>query len=124
MVWLRVYPSYAVLGVLVGVDQPVAWHAAQDILEVLETMPEFPFERPGKDRTKLDTADAVMTEFPAVRAIIDAKEQGFRRPGGWEDQKPFYSGKKKRHTVKNQVVCAPTGRIGAVSKTAPGRTHD
>jgi len=124
LVWLRVYPSYAVLGVLFGVDKPVAWHAVQDVLEVLETVPEFPFDRPGKDRTKLDTADAVMAAFPAVRAIIDAKEQGFRRPGGWEDQKPFYSGKKKRHTVKNQVVCTPTGRIGAVSRTAPGRTHD
>src|SRR4051812_1435983 len=124
LVWLRVYPSYAVLGVLFGVDKPVAWHAVQDVLEVLETVPEFPFDRPGKDRTKLDTADAVMAAFPAVRAIIDAKEQGFRRPGGWDDQKPFYSGKKKRHTVKNQVVCTPTGRIGAVSRTAPGRTHD
>jgi hypothetical protein len=124
LVWLRVYPSYAVLGVLFGVDKPVAWHAVQDVLEVLETMPAFPFERPGTDRTKLDTADAVMAAFPAVRAIIDAKEQGFRRPGGWDDQKPFYSGKKKRHTVKNQVVCTPSGRIGAVSKTAPGRTHD
>jgi hypothetical protein len=124
LVWLRVYPSYSVLGVLFGVDKPVAWHAVQDVLEVLEAMPDFPFERPGKGRAKLDTAGAVMAEFPAVRAIIDAKEQGFRRPGGWEDQKPFYSGKKKRHTLKSQVVCTPTGRIGAVSKTAPGRTHD
>jgi IS5 family transposase len=124
LVWLRVYPSYAVLGVLFGVDKPAAWHAAQDVLEVLETMPDFPFERPGKGRTRLGTTDAVMAAFPAVRAIIDAKEQGVRRPAGWEEQKPFYSGKKRRHTVKNQVVCTPTGRIGSVSKTAPGRTHD
>ena len=124
LVWLRVYPSYSVLGVLFGVEKPVAWHAVQDVLEVLETLPDFPFERPGEDRTKLDTADAVMAAFPAVRAIIDAKEQGFRRPAGWESQKPFYSGKKKRHTIKTQVVCTPGGRIGAVSQTAPGRTHD
>ena len=65
-----------------------------------------------------------MAEFPAVRVVIDAKEQGFRRPSGWEQQKPFYSGKKKRHAVKNQVVCTPSGRIGSLSKTFPGRTHD
>src|SRR6266511_449011 len=124
LVWLRVYPPYAVLGALFGVDKPVAWHAVQDVLEVLETMPDFPFDRPDPGRGRLDTAAAVMAEFPAVRAIIDAKEQGFRRPAGWDDQKPVYSGKKKRHTVKNQVVCTPTGRIGSVSPTAPGRTHD
>lgn len=124
LVWLRVDPSYAVLGVLFGVDKSVAWHAVPDVLEVLGTMPEFPLERPGTDRTTLGTADAVMAAFPAVRAIIDAKEQGFRRPTGWDEQKPFDSGKTKRPTVKNPVVCTPSGRIGAVSKTAPGRTHD
>ena len=124
LVWLRVYPTYAVLGGLFGTDKPVAWHTVQDVLEVLETLADFPFDRPGKDRAALRTADAVMAAFPQVRVVIDAKEQGFRRPAGWEEQKPFYSGKKKRHTVKNQVVCTPTGRIASVSRTAPGRTHD
>ena len=27
-------------------------------------------------------------------------------------------------TVKNQIVCTPEGRIGGVSDTAPGSTHD
>jgi IS5 family transposase len=124
LVWLRVYPTYAVLGILFGVDKPVAWHTVQDVLEVLEALADFPFDRPGKDRTALGTTDEVMAAFPQVRVIIDAKEQGFQRPTGWEEQKPFYSGKKKRHTVKNQVVCTPGGRIGSVSRTAPGRTHD
>lgn len=124
LVWLRVYPTYAVLGLLFSTDKPSAWHTVQDVLEVLATMAEFPFDRPGKDRTPLGTADAVMAEFPAVRVIIDAEEQGFRRPKGWDDQKVFYSGKRTRHTVKNQVVCTPGGRIGSVSASAPGRTHD
>lgn len=124
LVWLRVYPTYELLGWLFGLDRSNAWHNAQDVLEVLEGMTDFPFDRPGKDRPKLGTADAVMAEFPAVRVIIDAKEQAVRRPSGWEGQKPFYSGKKKRHTVKNQVACTPAGRIASVSRTAPGRTHD
>ena len=65
-----------------------------------------------------------MAAFPEVRVIVDAKEQAFHRPAGWDRQKPFYSGKKKRHTVKNQVACTPGGRIVSVSTTAPGRTHD
>lgn len=87
-------------------------------------MADFPFDRPGKDRPRRGTADAVMAGFPAVRAVIDAQEQAFRRPAGWDEQRSLDSGKKTRHTVKNQVVCTPTGRIGSVSRTAPGRTHD
>ena len=124
LVGLRVYPTYELLGWLFGLDKSNAWHNAQDVLEVLETMTDFPFDRPGKDRPKLGTADAVMAAFPAVRVIIDAKEQGFRRPAGWEQQKPFYSGKKKRHTIKNQPAGTPSGRIVSVSTTAPGQTHD
>src|SRR4029077_7211558 len=59
-----------------------------------------------------------------VKIATDGKEQPFRRPQGWDQQKPFYSGKKKRHTVKNQIVCTPEGRIGGVSDTGPGSTHD
>ena len=124
LVWLRVYPTYELLGWLFGLDKSNAWHNTQDVLEVLDTMTDFPFDRPDPDRRKLQTAAAVMAAFPEVRVIIDAKEQGFRRPGGWDRQKPFYSGKKKRHTVKNQVACAPSGRVVSVSTTAPGRTHD
>jgi IS5 family transposase len=124
LVWLRVYPTYELLGWLFGLDKSNAWHNAQDVLEVLDTMTDFPFDRPDPGRRKLQTAEAVVEAFPEVRVIIDAKEQAFRRPGGWDRQKPFYSGKKKRHTVKNQVACTPGGRIVSVSATAPGRTHD
>lgn len=124
LVWLRVYPTYELLGHLFGLDKSNAWHNTQDALEVLDGMADFPFDPPGKGRTQLRSADQVMDTYPEVRAVIDTKEQGFRRPAGWENQKPFYSGKKRRHTVKNQVVCTPSGRIGAVSPTVPGRTAD
>jgi hypothetical protein len=124
LVWLRVYPTYSVLGLLFGVDKPTAWHTVQDVLEVLATRADFPLDRPGPARTPLGSADAVMAAFPGVRVIVDAKEQGFRRPAAWDDQRPFYSGKKKRHTVKNQIVCTPTGRIRSASRSMPGRTHD
>ncbi len=124
LVWLRIYPTYEVLGWLFGLEKSNAWEAVQDALAVLESLADFPFERPAADRKKLATKEAVMDAFPQVAVIIDAKEQPFRRPRGWERQKPFYSGKKRRHTVKNQVACRPDGRIGAVSATVPGSTHD
>jgi hypothetical protein len=124
LVWLRIYPTYELLGWLFGLEKSNAWGAVQDALAVLETLADFPFERPADGRKKLATKRAVLDAFPQVAVILDAKEQPFRRPQGWERQKPFYSGKKKRHTVKNQIVCRPDGRIGAVSQTVPGSIHD
>jgi hypothetical protein len=124
LVWLRIYPTYEVLGWLFGLEKSNAWENVQDALAVLATLADFPFERPAADRPTLATPAAVLAAFPEVKILIDGKEQPFRRPQGWDRQKPFYSGKKKRHTVKNQIVCTPEGRIGGVSDTAPGSTHD
>jgi hypothetical protein len=124
LVWLRVYPSYSLLGWLFGLDKANAWRNVQDTLALLDTLPDFPFDRPAKDRKKVRTADALFAEFPEVRLIVDAKEQPFRRPDGWDNQKAFYSGKKKQHTVKYQVGVTPQGRVGSVSVSVPGSVHD
>jgi hypothetical protein len=122
--WLRVYPSYSLLGWLFGLDKANAWRNVQDTLALLDTLPDFPFDRPTRDRKKVKSAAALFEEFPAVRLIVDAKEQPFRRPDGWDHQKAFYSGKKKQHTVKYQVGVTPEGRVGTVSVSVPGSVHD
>jgi hypothetical protein len=124
LLWLRVYPTYEVLGWLFGLEKSNAWENVQDTLTMLETLADFPFEQPAAERAKLGTKEAVLDAFPEVKVIIDGQEQPFQRPQGWGEQKPFYSGKKKRHTIKNQVLCTPEGRIGGVSATVPGSTHD
>jgi len=66
--------------------------------------------------------------------FFDATERPTRRPAA--GQRAYYSGKKKRHALKNQVVTArrtkPPGpgtkpqrlRIAAVSGSFPGSVHD
>ena len=40
-------------------------------------------------------------------------------------QKPYYSGKKKAYTLKNQAAVTPQGSIQHVSESVPGgATHD
>lgn len=55
--------------------------------------------------------------------LIDATEQKTHRPST-EDQKPFYSGKKKQHTIKTELKTTPKGKITNVSKSVPGAMHD
>ena len=124
LLWLRIYPTYEVLGWLFGLEKSNAWENVQGTLAVLETLADLPFERPAAGRAKLGTKEAVFDAFPEVEVIIDGKQPPSRRPRGRDEQKPSYSGKKKRHTVKNQILCTPEGRIGGVSASVPGSEHD
>jgi hypothetical protein len=124
LVWLQVYPTWEVLGYLFGVDESVARRSTRDVLSVLESLSTFVLElRSGRPRGR--SLAQVIQAFPAVEILIDATEQRVRRPTGWEQQKPFYSGKKKTHTLKNQItVCAEDGRVLSVSASVPGSVHD
>ena len=125
LVWLRTYPTYEVLGFFFGLHKRNAQLNVRAALEVLDALGSFPFDRPGDGRKKLRSPDEVMAVFPQVRIIVDAKEQRINRPGGFEAQKPYYSGKKKAHTLKTQVVVDPRGRIETVSDSVPGgANHD
>ena len=131
--WLRVYTTYAVMGFLFELDRTVIEDNVKDVLATLDSMTSFTYERPTAERAKLCSAAAVMDAFPDVRLVIDAKEQRIQRPKAGKDddgnsldrQKPYYSGKKKTHTLKNQVAIRPDGLIEAVSASVPGgATHD
>jgi hypothetical protein len=125
LVWLRVYPTYAVLGFFFDLHKRNAQLNVRAALEVLDVLHAFPFDRPDRDRKKLRSAAEVMAAFPQVRVVIDGKEQRINRPQGFEAQKPYYSGKKKAHTLKTQVVVDPCGRIETVGDSVPGgANHD
>jgi hypothetical protein len=126
LIWLRIYPTYELLGFFFGLHKRNAQLNVRAVLAVLDTLDDFPFDRPGSDRRQLRTVDQVMTAFPQVRLVIDGKEQRVQRPQqSYEAQKPYYSGKKKTHTVKTQIAVGPDGVIESVSASVPGgATHD
>jgi hypothetical protein len=131
--WLRVYTTYEVLGFFYTLNKTNIEDNLKDILATLDTMTTFTYDRPGAERKKLRSVEVVMDAFPDVRLVIDAKEQRIERPKAKKDgenppqdrQKPYYSGKKKTHTLKNQIAVRPDGRIEAISESVPGgQTHD
>ena len=129
LVWLRTYPTYEVLAFLFSLNKGNAQRGTLDVLATLEAHTVFVCERPAQERQKLRSVQAVMDAFPDVRLVIDAKEQRIQRPGGGDEsgnshQKPFYSGKKKAHTLKTQVAVAPDGSFQSVSRSVPGSVHD
>lgn len=128
LLWLRIYPTFEVLGFLFSLNKTNVHATVGEMLATLETLADFPFERPPSERQQLRSVAAVMDAFPEVRLVIDAKEQRLQRPKSSKEddrQRPYYSGKKKCHTLKNQIAVTPEGRIGAVSESVPGgANHD
>jgi IS5 family transposase len=58
----------------------------------------------------------------AEALIIDCTEQPIQRP--IRKQRCWYSGKKKRHTIKTEIIVTGKGRIVSRSTPSPGRVSD
>jgi len=64
-------------------------------------------------------------EFSEEKLLLhDGTEREIPRPADYEQQKDMYSGKKKKHSVKNAVIIAACCLILYVSRTFAGRVHD
>jgi hypothetical protein len=74
---------------------------------------------------RLKTPEEVEKYFPGFLAFIDCTEQQIPRPVGNERRKLYFSDKKKRHTVKNQLmVNNHRGYILHKIGYEKGRKHD
>lgn len=58
----------------------------------------------------------------AQSLLLDTTEQPIQRPS--RKQRCWYSGNKKRHTIKTEIIVTEKGRIVSVSKPVPGSVHD
>jgi hypothetical protein len=123
LVYYRVYVTQVVLGGLFGVDAGTACRVIRAVGLALTGVFRIP------ERKVRLGADEL------AEAFVDATEQPVHRPK--RGQRRYYSGKKKRHTIKHQVVVVRKKkrpgrggprqrkvRIAAVSEAAPGATHD
>jgi len=71
---------------------------------------------------KVSLSEAELTEKEIIEFFVDATEQQIERPK--KGQKRYYSGKKKTHTLKNQIITDKKGKIRAVTQSVPGKKHD
>ena len=76
-------------------------------------------------KRQMRTIEEFFKAFPwAKEVFIDGTERPIQRPKNKEKQKSNYSGKKKRHTVKNIVITDKNKRIGFLGATVRGKEHD
>ncbi len=123
VVWLRVYPTYAVLGYLFGVSESAARRLAGWSLPVLAAAGKDTMRMPDPGRHHRRDLPAVRKHTPGLTVLVDSFEQPTHRPK--RRQRAYYSGKKKAHTLKSQVgVDEVSGRFVDVSDSVPGPWAD
>lgn len=121
LVYFRLYPTQAVQGYLFGITQSQAndWiHRLSGVVnQALGDELQLPERRPAK-------LEEVLSRCPSLEFIIDGTERPINRPKDNDEQKQYYSGKKKTHTVKNNIITHRGGKVMYVSDTYEGKKHD
>lgn len=153
LVWLRLYVTCEAVGVLFGVDKSTVSRFTRPILAILRELGDDTLGWPDEARALTETDSTTPPDSPALDdpwvemecgdphdrvrvvtpdhsrcpdylAIIDATEQRTERAKHYAVQKLYYSGKRKTHTIKTQIVVSERGRIRHVADSVPGATHD
>lgn len=60
--------------------------------------------------------------YEEIAQLIDVTEQAIERP--IKKQKNYFSGKKKRYSLKTEIRITSDGRITNISKSYKGKSHD
>lgn len=68
--------------------------------------------------------DRSLTAEKVLELLVDVTEQPTQRPKKASKQRKSYSGKKKRNTLKTEIVVTDKGAITSVSRMHMGRIHD
>lgn len=121
LVYFRLYPTQAVQGFLFGIGQPQAHEWVHKLSGVLNAALGYEKQLPEREPHRLK---AVLQQYPSLEFMIDGTERRINRPQEKDDQKQYYSGKKKAHTVKNNVMSVRRGKVVFLSDTYEGKKHD
>src|SRR4051812_31119531 len=123
VIWLRQYPTNEVLGFLFGVSDSTASRARARCLPALEQAGRDTMRMPDPGAARRKRLPALLADTPGLAVVIDSFEQRTQRPK--RRQRAYYSGKKKAHTLKSQVVVdEESGRFVDASDSVPGRWAD
>jgi hypothetical protein len=123
LVYYRLYVTSNLLSFLFDLGQTNVLEdirKLEPLMKECTPLPEKLYERAKRARTP----EEVEQFFPGFMAFTDATEQEIPRPKNSLKRKTHYSGKRKRHTVKTQLMVNGKGVIMHRTNHARGRRHD
>ena len=108
LIYLRHNVAHEVVGQLFGVSADLSENLFHEIVPLLREL--FPANRFEAEKRFRGASPSLKVEA-IDRVLIDSFETSIPRPSLKERQKRVYSGKKKRHTLKTQVVSDVKGEV-------------
>jgi hypothetical protein len=123
LVYYRLYITYTLAGFLFDLDQSNVCRDIQKIEGLIRECMPIP-QKIYLITRRLKTPEEVEKYFPGFIAFTDCTEQQIPRPVDKERRKMYYSGKKKRHTVKNQIMVNNRGYIIHKTNHKKGKRYD
>jgi len=131
LVYYRLYITYTLAGFLFNLDQSNICRDIQKIEPLIRNCLPIPLKVYNitkkytiLQKKRLRTPDEVEEYFPGFLAFIDTTEQHIPRPVNNNRRKMFYSGKKKKHIIKNQIMVNDSGSIIHKVGYKKGNRHD
>jgi hypothetical protein len=123
LVYQKTYPVQVLLGEVFELSQSRVNEWVHRLLPILKGALDELGLLPERDPEHFAQSEPQHGEAPDL--IIDGTERRRQRPKTPETQAAHYSGKKKTHCDKNVVVVqAKSKRVGFLSQTYAGKTHD
>jgi len=123
LVYVKTYPLQVLLGEAFGLSQAQANDWLHRLLPVLLWALDECGVLPERDPRQF--AQHERQRGDPLDLTIDGTERRRQRPKNKEKQALHYSGKKKAHTDKNVVIVnTKSKRVGYLSRTYVGKTHD
>jgi len=120
LVYLRHYPMQEFMGALFGFTQSQANRWILRLTPLLKQALEDELVLPERTTANLDQ---LLEDSGALKLLLDGTDRPIRRPKDPAKQKECYSGRKKRHTVKNVLLTCQRA-VQFLSPTAPGSQSD
>ncbi len=117
LIYLKQASTQEMHGTLFGMSQPKANKWIHLLHPILNHALGVAGELPVRDAAQLNLSEEEQSLF-----FHDGTERPINRPQ--KDQRMYYSGKKKQHTIKNNVIIDETCKILFLTSTCEGKKHD
>lgn len=119
LLYYKAYPTQDLMGLLFGFTQGQVSAWVGRLTRVVGGL--MTLHKPARQVRELRE---LLAREPALKEVIlDGTERRLPRPTQARRQRAYYSGRKKRHAVKNVILTAQ-GQVRWCSRTVPARRHD
>ena len=123
LIYYRMYLTFTLTGFLFDLDQSNVQRNIKHLEPLVKSCIPLP-SKVHRMTKKIRNIDELIEYFPEMKAFVDATEQEIPRPKNKRRRKNYYSGKKKRHTVKIQILTNKDGLIIHKTRHVNGKKHD